>query len=392
MVSLSLVPVTILFEMVGIWSDAANTGRFPLGHDYAAFWAAAKLFAAGGADRLYDFAAYAQLQEQVAVRPGFLVWHYPPHYLFLLLPLAGLSFGIGYLAFTAVNLAALAAIGWRLSAFRGALGWAALFGAPVMAAAIVQGQNGAFFAACLVGGIAARESGRPWGSALLFALILAKPQYCLLLPIVLLARNDWGMVLRTAVCCAGFTALATLVLGTAVWEHFFHNIRMLGYSLTEAELLAQMPTVWASLRLAGVPVDLAAILHGGVALAAVWTVWHLWREPRVHPDLALAALLFGTLMISPYGFRYDMVLTLGGTLLLIRHARLVGLRPTEKLVLAAMWLVPALYPALALATSVQVGPLISIAGLTLCFLRSRERHAPARSNAQPPWQAEPVVS
>lgn len=382
--ALLLVPVTVLLEVAGIWSDTAKLWRFPLGHDFVAFWAAAKLFMEGGAARLYDLAAYAALQDRIAVRSGFLLWHYPPHYLALILPLAGLSFGLGYLAFTAVNFAALGAVGWRIVPFRTPVGWAALFGAPVMAATIVQGQNGAVFAACLIGGMVARERGRPWLSAALIALLLAKPQYGALIPIVLLARRDWPAIRRIAICCAVFTGLVTLLLGPEIWVYFWQNIHMLGYSLTEAELLAQMPTAWAALRLAGVPAAAASILHIGVALAAIRIVWSLWSRPGTDPDLALAALLLGTLMISPYGFRYDMVLTLGGTLLLMRYANRHGLHPAGKIVLAAMWLLPAVFPPVALLTGAQIGPLIPLAGLGLCLdwarRRGREAEAP---DAQP---------
>ncbi len=374
-VALMLVPATVAIEVAGIWSDPAKLWRFPLGHDFVAFWAAAQLFARGGLDALYDLGAFGALQESVSVRPGLLLWHYPPHYLALILPLAGLSFRMGYLIFTAVNLAALGSVGWRILPFRTPVGWAALLGAPVMAAAVVQGQNGAFFAACLIGGIAAGERGRPWLSALLFALVLAKPHYGVLLPLVMIARRDWAAMARTALCCLGFTAVVTLLFGLRAWNFFLHNVPMLGYTLTEPELLAQMPTAWAALRLAGMPGAPASILHLAVALAAARVVWALWRRPGVDPDLALAALLFGTLMISPYAFRYDMVLTLGGTLLLIRHANARGLTPTDKIVMAAMWVLPGLFPPLALATGLQVGPLVSLVGLALCLDKARHRGA-----------------
>ncbi|MEM6823829.1 MAG: glycosyltransferase family 87 protein [Pseudomonadota bacterium] len=370
-IGLLLVPVTILLEVAGIWSNPEFFGRFPLGHDFVAFWAAARLFAEGGATLLYDMAEYSALQAEVSVREGLLLWHYPPHYLTLVAPLAGLSFAGGFIAFTTVNLLALVSVGRRLIPFPTRVGWAALLGAPVIAAAVVQGQNGAFFAACLVGGFIARERGSPWLAAGLFALILAKPQYGVLIPVVLLAQRDWAGMLRTGLACLVFTGLATAHLGTEIWGHFAGNTRMLAYSLTEAGLLAQMPTVWAALSLAGFSPQLAMFLHVALALTAIGTVWRLWRQPGVSPDLALAAALFGTLMISPYGFRYDMVLTLGGTLLLMRFARTHGWSPVEKLVLALMWLLPAVFPLLAEVSGAQIGPLISLSGLVLCTGWSR---------------------
>ena len=386
-----LVPVTVLLEVAGIWSNPTHFGRFPLGHDFVAFWAAAELYAEGGAARLYDLAAYAALQAEVSVRPGLLLWHYPPHYLWLLTPLAGLSFSVGFAVFTAVNLAALVAVGRRLVPYATRVGWAALLGAPVIAAAIVQGQNGAFFAACLVGGFMAREKGCPWLSAVLFAVILAKPQYGVLIPIALLAQRDWAAILRTAVACLAFTGLVTLQLGPEIWIYFAKNTEMLRFSLTEGGLLAQMPTVWASLHLAGVPAGIAMGLHAIAALAAVGVVWTLWRQPVVAPDLALAAVLFGTLMISPYGFRYDMVATLGGTLLLMRHAALHGWHPAEKLVLTIMWLLPGVFPLLALVSGAQVGPLVMLVGLWLCASWARKDTQATPKAVPDGYRQRPIV-
>lgn len=368
-VAIGLVPATLLFEIVGIWADPVNRWQFPLGHDFVAFWSAARLYSEGGASLLYDIGAYAALQYEVSVRPGLLLWHYPPFHLMLIIPLAGLSFAVGFLAFTAANLAALAAIASRLLPFPGLVGWAALFGAPVMAASIVQGQNGPFFAACLIGGFMARNRGQFWLSAVLFAVVMAKPQYGVLVPVALIALRDWQAILRTAVAGSAFAALTTIALGPAIWASFLGNTPMLSLTLTETELLAQMPTIWAALSLSGLAPGAAGMVHVLGAFVAIAIVWRLWADPAAQDDIRLASLLLGTLAISPYGFQYDMILTLAGTLLLIRHARVTGVGPLEKLVLAAMWLAPAVFPALALATGIHIGPVISFAGLAICIYR-----------------------
>ncbi len=362
-----LFPVTVLLEVVLIWSDPANRWRFPLGHDYVAFWTAAQLYAEGGLPRLYDFQAFESLQNTLAVRPGLLLWLYPPVYLVLILPLAAVSFVAGYFLFTAVNLGAIAAVFHRIRPFPGRLGWAALFGSPIIVGAVIQGQNGAFFAACVVGGFAAREKGLHWLAAILFALTLAKPQYGPLLPIALVALGDWKGILRVAAFCIAFILLATAVTGVEAWPYFVENARALRVSLSDPELLAHMPTVWAALSVAGFDGRLALVVHALVALSAVVAVWWIWLQPTISNDVKLASLLFGTLLITPYAYRYDMVLTLSGTLLLMRYGAHLGYRAGEKLTLALLWVWPAFFAPLALVTWVQTGPLISIAGLMLCL-------------------------
>lgn len=361
----AVIPFSIVLNAVIVWSDPALRWRFPLGHDFVAFWVAAELYAEGGAAHLYDLGAFLALQAEVGAGPPGLLWHYPPQYLAMVLPLAGLSLGAAFCAFTAVNLAAIGAVALRFLPFEGFAGWAALFGAPVMAAALIQGQNGAFFAACLIGGFVARERDWPWLSACLFALILAKPQYGVLIPVVLLADRDIGAILRTALTCALFTAAVTIGFGLEIWGYVFENTHMLGLVMKDHEILAQIPSIWSAMTLAGASPVMATIPHAAGALVAIVLVSSLWRRQETSRDLRLAGLFFGTLMISPYFLRYDMIMTLAGTLLLIRHARSIGMPPVPKLILAAMWLLPGLFPAIALLTNAQIGPLVSIAGLWL---------------------------
>lgn len=366
-----LLPFTIFLELAVVWSDPANRWRFPLGHDYVAFWTAATLYAEGGLPRLYDYEAFEALQNTLSVRPGLLLWLYPPIYLILILPLAAVSFVVGYLLFTAVNVGAIAAVYPRIRPFPGVLGWTALLGSPVMVGAIVQGQNGAFFAACIIGGVFAREKGWPWLSAFLFALVLAKPQYGPLLPVILIALGDWRGILRITAFCIAYILVATAIVGVEAWPYFVENARALRVSLSEPELLSHMPTVWAALSILGLGGSTAFAIHGLVALLAALGVWRLWAQPTASPDLRLAALLFGTLLITPYAYRYDMVLTLAGTLLLMRYGAMRGFGAGEKLVLAFLWIWPAFFAPVALSTGLQTGPLISIAGLILCLHHRR---------------------
>lgn len=361
-----LLPISIILEVALIWSDPANRWRFPLGHDYVAFWTAAQLYAEGGLPRLYDLSAFEALQNLHAVRPGLLLWLYPPLYLILILPLAAVSFVIGYLLFTAINLGAIAAVFSRIRPFDGAVGWAALLGSPVIVGSIVQGQNGAFFAACIIGGFVTRARGWHWVAALLFAIVLAKPQYGPLIPVVLLAMGDWKGILRIMLFCIAFILLTTALVGIESWPYFVENSRVLRVFLDEPELLAHMPTIWAAATLGGFGGGSALALHGFVAVLSIGLVWWIWSQKTVSADVKLASLLFGTLLITPYAYRYDMVLTLGGTLLLMRIGSRAGFRPVAKLIVATLWIWPALFTPIALATWVQTGPLISMAGLLLC--------------------------
>jgi hypothetical protein len=371
-VALIFVPVTVLAEIIGIWSQPELLWRFPLGHDFVAFWAAARAYAEGGLPALYNLPGFAAIQDTVSVRPGLLLWHYPPFYLLLILPLAGLPFWSGWAVFQAGGLTAFAIVARRIVPTSGLLGWAAVFGAPVIAVTLVQGQNGAWFAAALIGGVAAIEQGRKWLAALLFAFLLAKPQIGLLVPVILLAQRDYRSLGLTALAGAGFILITTATLGVEAWRAFFANTGALADALTDPALLAQMPTVYATLSLAGVPHAAALAFQAIVALIVVVTIWRLWSDPSCRPDLRLAAVLFAVLLVPPYGFRYDMVTALAGACLLARDATTHGWLRGERAGIALLWLWPAAFPALALITGAQTGAGLLFLGLWLVWRRVRQ--------------------
>lgn len=370
-VALMLVPVMLAVEALTIWSDPALRGHLPFGHDFVAFWSAARLTAAGAHEALYDPAQFWAEQAPVSVRPGFLSWHYPPTFLLFLMPLAELGFAAAWLVFSAGGLAALALAGRRVLPMPGLLGWAALLGAPVIGVTLVQGQNGAWVAAALIGGLWARERGRGWLAALLFACLAAKPHLALALPIALIAARDWRLIGQTALMVGGLIGLSFAVLGSAPWQLFWAHRDTVQVVMADREVLAQMPTAFAASLIAGLPMRGALIAQGLSAILAGAVIWRIWADPKAAPDLKIAVLLMAALLLPPYGFRYDLVVQLGAVLLLVRIACREGWRPGEKLVVAALWAAPALFPPLAFATPLQAGFLMQLLGLWAVWRRFR---------------------
>ncbi len=362
-VAVMLVPVMLAVEALTIWADPALRGNLPFGHDFVAFWSAARLTAVGAHEALYDPVRFWAEQAPVSVRPGFLSWHYPPVFLLFLLPLAGLGFAAAWLVFSAGGIAALALAGRRVLPVPGLLGWAALLGAPVIGVTLVQGQNGAWVAAAMIGGLWARERGRGWLAGLLFACLAAKPHLALLLPLALITARDWRLIGQTALMVLVLIGLSFAVLGAAPWQLFWAHRDTVQVVMADREVLAQMPTAFAASLIAGLPLQVALGVQGLSALLAGVVVWRVWADRGAAPDLKLAVLLMAALLVPPYGFRYDLVLQLGAVLLLARIACREGWLPGEKLAVAALWLGPALFPLLAFGTPVQVGFLLQLLGL-----------------------------
>ncbi|MCP5323995.1 MAG: DUF2029 domain-containing protein [Rhodobacteraceae bacterium] len=378
-----IVPMLLLLDLVRTWSDPANWGRFPYGHDFIAFWTAARLAAEGRIAALYDPAVYFAMQKELILEGGVLPWYYPPTYLTMLLPFAWLGFAVAWLVFCLTGIVALALAARPYLAGRDRLGWWLLFGAPVMGVTLVQGQNGAIVAALFLGAFAARAAGRTWLAAVLIAGLSIKPHLAVLIPVALIAAGDWRLILRAAVTTAAAVAIPCAIFGLESWQLALAHLDGTRVTFAEGDTLAQMVTLFAGALVLGLPANVAAGVQALSAIFAAGFVWWLWRARTVPPTLRLAGLLLAALMVPPYGFRYDMVLTLGATLLVVGQAERDGWLPGERLAMASLWFLPLVVPNIAHATGLPAGFALLLLGLWSVWRRAilssgaRIRPAPA---------------
>ena len=379
--ALTLTPVTLVMEWVHIWSSPETRWRFPYGHDFTAFWTATGFARQDQLSALYDPAIFGPAQMIHSVRDGYLGWFYPPTFLLLLLPFGLLAFGWAWTLFSALGYAAIgrAARGWL--PYDGRTGMALLLGAPTMAVTLIQGQNGALVAAALTGGFVAQARGRTWLAAALFALLAAKPHLALLVPLALAATGQWRLIAKTALLSALFAGASALVLGMDAWRLYLDHLGDVGAAMDNRYVLAQMPTAFSAAKLLGLSQAQALITQGVCATAAAAYVWRLWRDGRTAADLRLAGLLVATLLIPPYGFRYDMVTTLVAALILWRRATTDGFLRGERLTLATLWLWPAVFPVVALVLPLQSG--FALLLLALWAVARRRRADAMRIDRRP---------
>jgi hypothetical protein len=98
-----------------------------------------------------------------------------------------------------------------------------------------------------------------------------------------------------------------------------------------------MTSVFASLRVFGVPPEIANVVQIVVTIGVLASVVVLIRQAR---DIALRALLVtsGTLLASPYAFNYDMT-ALTAAMLWVMLSRWT-LSVAQQLIFGAAWLAP----------------------------------------------------
>jgi alpha-1,2-mannosyltransferase len=281
---------------------------FQVGRDFLNTWMGGRSAFAGGPAEWFDFATYNAAVRQVTGHPDLppLFWSYPPQILLFIWPFGLLPYLPSYVLWCFVGLALYV--------------WAAIAGgvdrrqavflavAPAVAVSVFFGQNGFLTAALLTGGLVNLER-RPIVSGILFGILTFKPQFELLLPVLLVMTRCW----RTIAAAVATTAL--LIVATSVWFGFDIWVQYAQKVLPQQHwlLIAAgnhgwpiVSSAFVNARLIGLPDGWAwavQVLSSCCALAAV--IWTYAR--RRDAVLSLALFVTATFLFSPWMLNYDMV-------------------------------------------------------------------------------------
>ena len=324
----------------------------PLGYDFLAFFGASELVLAGRAAAAYDMEAIAAVQRTaVAGNRAILPWLYPPTFLLVVAPLGLLGYGAALAAWVAATLTGFLAMVRRLSDHRMALPLALGFSAVFANA--MQGQIG-FLTAALAGFGLLLLDRRPLLAGLILGLLVIKPHFGLLLPVMLLADRRWPAIAGAALSSVGLCLASLAAFGPDAWTGFLASSQAAAGWMNEGYFPAEKsPSVLLALKTLGAPNLAAVAVYATLALAlgvAVWRVWRADGDIRLKIAVAVPAMV----LASPYAFDYDLVLLAIPIGLLADHARRAALAPGTKAVLALAYVAPALGPALAKTTGVQL--------------------------------------
>ena len=281
--------------------------------DFDGFYIAGQLVWRGAIEKAYHFATLFPLQQSASDSETFQPWTYPPQFDLLVAPLALLPLGLAYSLFMIGTLTAYLATLRRIAAenFVPVL----ILLAPIVVITVGCGQNG-FLTGTLIGltclGLLAGRSlaGLPLG------LMIIKPHLAVAFAVYALVNRRWGTVLVAAATVAATSALATVLLGPAVWTAFLGGI-------TEARVFLdhgfypffRMISPYAVVRTFGFSALVATTAQVLVAILALGAVVLASRQLSPRQSLGIAAI--ATLLISPYAYDYDlMILGIGLGLLL----------------------------------------------------------------------------
>ena len=207
--------------------------------------------------------------------------------------------------------------------------------------------------------------------ASLFGLLAYKPQFGVLIPLVLVVTGRWRCF-AAATATVALSALATtLAFGPQVWDAFLASTRF-----TRIVVLEQGDTGWHKIqsvfswvRMWGGSVPLAYAVQGAVTLAAGAALVRLWRSTAPFA-LKAAALCIAAILATPYSLDYDMMLLAPAIAFVVADGCARGFGPWEKTALAVLWLAPLVARSIAQVTYVPLGVWAMLAVFMLVLRRA----------------------
>jgi alpha-1,2-mannosyltransferase len=235
-----------------------------------------------------------------------------------------------------------------------------------------HGHNG-FLTAALIGTALVNLDRRPLLAGLLLGLIVYKPQFGILIPLVLVATARWRPFAAAAATVAVLALITTLAFGMSVWDAFMASTHFTRIIVLEAGETGwhKIQSVFSVVRMWGGPVALAYAVQSAVTvMLAAALVW-LWRA-QVDFSLKAAALIVAALLATPYSLDYDMTALAPAIAFLAVNGLRHGFAPYEKSALAALWIAPLVARSVAQAILVPVGVLSMAAVLGLILHRAAQ--------------------
>jgi hypothetical protein len=339
----------------------------PIGTDFSNVYAAGKSVLAGRPAA--PFRPELQHEQEKSIfgpETPFYGWHYPP----VFLALAALLALLPYLAALALwQAASLALYLWNVLAIardRRALLPALAF--PAVFINLSHGQNGFLTAALIGGGLLLLDSS-PVLAGILIGLLVYKPQFGLLIPLVLIASGRWRAFFAAAATVLAVCAATYLLYGAETWSAFRESL-----AFTRTVVLEQggtgffkIQSPFAAVRLWGAPIPAAYAVQAACTLAAAALVIWLWRG-KAPLAVQSAALIAACLFATPYSLDYDLVVMGPALAFLAADGIRRGFLPWEKTLLAFCWFAPFVTRFVAEYTGIPLG-LIALFALFALALR-----------------------
>ena len=366
----------------------------PIGTDFTNVYAAGTYVLEGRPDAPFDPALHHARQREIfGANTPFYGWHYPPFFLFIAAALALVPYGLALAVWLSITFLLYLISIRAILAFREPsapaeehsidplwLLFAAAFPAVLVNAG--HGQNG-FLTAALIGGGLVMLDRRPALAGILFGLLSYKPQFGLMIPLVLIATQRWRAFGFAAMTVAALAIVSTLAFGPQVWSAFLASTEFSRVVVLEAGDTGwhKIQSVFSWIRMWGGSIGLAYALHAVVVIALCVVLVRLWRSDRPYP-LKAGALIVASVLSTPYALDYDLMALAPAIAFLALDGWQRGFAPWQKTALAVLWMAPIAARSLANVALLPLGVWAMMAVLIL-FVRSAAAEPSLPSIATP---------
>jgi alpha-1,2-mannosyltransferase len=336
-------------------SDGLNDyqGR-PLGTDFSDIYAGGTYVLDGTPSLAFDPPLqHAREQAIFGAATPFYGWCYPPFLLFVSAALALMPYTTALAVWQGSTLLLYLGMLWVLlrsvkarpedgarALARDPLWLLLAVASPAAFVNIGHGHNG-FLTAALIGMALVVLDSRPILAGILLGLLSYKPQFGVMIPLVLIASARWRSFTSAAATLVVLAVVTTIAFGPDIWRAFLDSM-----PFTREVVLEQGGTGWYKLqtvfswvRMWGGSVEIAYAIHGAVTLALAGALAWLWRSDAAYP-LKAAALIIGSILATPYSLDYDFVALAPAIAFLVSDGFARGFAPWEKTGLAFLWLMP----------------------------------------------------
>jgi hypothetical protein len=353
----------------------------PLGTDFSNVWTAGRMALDGEAAKAWSWPDHFAVQRALHRKPDvdLFGWHYPPPFLLIATTLASLPYVWALIAWQVSTLALFTAMMRRLVPLREVV--FLTLSAPVTLICVTHGHNG-FLTALLLGGGLMLLDRRPLLAGLLFGCLVYKPQFALVVPVLLLAGRQWRAVAGAALSSTLLIGLTLAIWGWPVWQAFLDSLPLTTHVVIEQGSTGfhKIMSPFAAVRLWGGSIGSAygvQLVFTLVAMSAV--AWLASSKER--PELRNAMVCAAAMLSTPYVLDYDLLVLLPALAWLYLDGRERGFLPWDLTLMAFIWIAPLVARTFAEWTLVPLG-LISVLAVASIALRRWIRALPSRRSRE----------
>ena len=334
--------------------------------DFVAYWSSSSLAIHGHASSAYDVAKlHAEQMKLPGDKSVVEVWHNPPFFFFLILPLSLLPIAASLGVWVVGTVGLLEAAVWRIT--RNWKFCLLVLAFPATLWNALVGQTGFLLSALLAWAIILLPR-KPAIAGLFFALIAIKPQFFPVVMIALFAGREKRALAATMMWLAILMLLSVAAFGLNSWLDFITSVRRSAEGIyTGGHELSKMQSFMAEARLFGLNQYFAQAIQLVVSAGSACMLYWLWQRPSAS-EYKAAGLAITMLMAAPYSYHYDLQFLALATVWLGQRAQEEGWLPLDLEVMALAWL--ALYALILVGplANVSLGPVVLLVFLAILLI------------------------